>query len=260
MKTNTRILIPIEVVAVLGIAFAVMLLAGACWFAAPGKPAEPAQAAASDQPDIIPGSGGEMSGDIGPSRVVTKEYPFTPGKAGFWLFSVQISVQTYGGGVGEVEILGPDGDTIVEGSNSETGDLTIVYLDAENPYTVKLTARSLPPSKGVGYTLTASLAQEIPGSGGEVRVDSTTVFSFTPDRSGTWTFSTSDNGECIPYLLVRDANNTSRDFVYYDRGERGEDDIYRNVLLSVPLDEGAPYMVEAGSSSSGSFVLAVSPA
>ena len=203
---------------------------------------------------LLPGSGGEISGDVKPGDSITTECSFTPDSTGFWLFNMLMSGD---GGGQTIEVLDSDGVSISANSEFKT-----VFLEAGDPLIVKAYMFAYHAGSGASYTLLVSPAEEIPGGGGDKRVSGKTSFSFTPDRSGQWTFSTSDNGECTPYLLVRDSDNHG-DFVHYARGESygSEGAAENNVLMTLELREGAPYMVEAGFylNKPGGFTLTVSP-
>ena len=202
--------------------------------------------------ETIPGDGGEVSGSVRRGKSITEEYTFTPEKTGFWLFNML----THADGNGDVTILEADGNSIGLGDG-----LIIVYLQEKISYTVKANIYAYSAGSGESYTLTVSLAEAIPSVGGEVHVSSRTAFSFTPDRTGAWTFRTSDNGDSAPYLLVRDSNNHNHgEFVHFDSGS----DPDNSALLTLQLDEGTPYMIETGLVynyyAPCNFTLTVSPA
>jgi len=95
--------------------------------------------------------------------------------------------------------------------------------------------------------------RSLPGSGGDVRVDGTTEYMFTPDSSGFWELRTSDNGDSDPYLEVYDSRENL--LKENDSSAGGE-----NALIVVQLDAGARYSVIAGfyyNGGSGKYTLAV---
>ena len=209
--------------------------------------------AVTDNPvEKIPGDGGEASGNVRRGKSVTDEYTFTPEKTGFWLFNMLMHAH----GNGDVTILEPDGNSIGLGDG-----LIVVYLREKIPYTVKANIYAYSAGNGASYTLTVSLAEAIPSVGGEVHVSSRTAFSFTPDRTGAWTFRTADNGDSDPYILVRDSDNYNRgEFAHFDSGS-GPDN---SALLTLQLDGGTPYMIKTGLVHNYyapcNFTLTVSPA
>jgi len=79
----------------------------------------------------------------------------------------------------------------------------------------------------------------IPSAGGIVHVNRETYFSFMPDRSGFWQFSTSDNGGDDPFLTVLNSNG---DIIGAD-DDSGEN---FNAVLLLYLDEGHEYLIHAG--------------
>jgi hypothetical protein len=101
-------------------------------------------------------------------------------------------------------------------------------------------------------TVTLHAANVIPSGGGVVQVNGTTSYSFTPNRSGFWTFETSNNGSSDPCLLLRDENN--RVIAEDDDGAGG-----LNAHIMVRLEQGRTYTLVARffSGNTGQYTLTV---
>ncbi|MDR2578575.1 MAG: DVUA0089 family protein [Chitinispirillales bacterium] len=79
----------------------------------------------------------------------------------------------------------------------------------------------------------------ISGAGGDVAVDGTVNFSFTPNTTALWTFVTSNNGNSDPYLWLYDADGQL--IAQDDDGGEGN-----NALIIMLLTGGTQYSVLAG--------------
>lgn len=95
----------------------------------------------------------------------------------------------------------------------------------------------------------------IPGTGGTVRVNGFTEFSFTPGSTGFWRFETSDNGDSDPLLWLFDNEGT-----IIDRDDDGAGDL--NALIVAYLVEGKQYLISADffADGGGSYTLEVTKA
>ena len=213
---------------------------------------------ATRQPETIPGGGGEVSGttgNINGSHV--RAYSFTPEKTGFWFFNRT----TDGDGDMTFDVFEPDGDSIEKAS-----EYTTIYLETGSTFTIEASYWKYTVGSPLAYTLSVSLAEAIPGGGGDVSVNGMNVYSFTPDRTGSWTFRTSGSSGGEPYLLIRDSERGDSTVAYYSENDGyvsygDNDSSFDNTHLSVHLDEGSPYMIEAGChySMAGSFTFTATP-
>ena len=102
------------------------------------------------------------------------------------------------------------------------------------------------------YVLNVEYPQELPASGGSIRVNDATVFSFSPNRSGVWEFETTDCGSSDPYLVIYDRNGN----VIASNDDDGEG---YNSFISMTLTAGETYGIYAVffESGTGSYTLNV---
>ena len=190
----------------------------------------------------IPGGGGQVrvNGET--------KYTFTPNQSGIW------SIRTSNNGYSDpmITVYDPGGSVIAEDddSNWDVNALVFVNLNAGSVYTVEA---SFYGGASGSCTLTAAPAQTLPAGGGTVRVNGITAFTFTPNRSGSWTFSTSDNGDSDPHLSLLDVNGK-----YIDEDDDGGDGL--NALLTLSLSAGVTYILDADffDGEAGSYTLTVS--
>ena len=94
---------------------------------------------------------------------------------------------------------------------------------------------------------------QLPGAGGEVRLNGPTEISFTPETGGEWEIITSDNGSSDPLLEIYDAR---WNLIASDDDSAGG----LNARLNVHLDAGATYNIAAGfwGNGTGAYTLTVS--
>ena len=207
------------------IAFAVMCLGGCVFFMQNDVP----PASLTSGPDsVIPGGGGEITASN------TAEYEFTPDRSGIWLFRMTVTNDSFS----NLEIINSEGGFVAnkDGRLGDYHSFIAEHLDAGRTYTINAVKQTYAAGTPGDYTLSVSLAEEIPGGGGEVYVDEITVYTFTPDRSGEWTFRTYDNGDCDPSLVVYEPDGG---LSVYDNDGAGD----RNALLTERLEEGTMYLV-----------------
>ena len=173
---------------------------------------------------FIPDGGGGVSGDD------KTEYTFTPESSGIWVFEME----TFGEGGFALQIVYPDGSSVE--CSSHTG----LYLTEGTEYDIIAGVWTYTVGRKNSYTLTVSPAEVIPAGGGEFPIDKQVVFSLTPEKAGVWTFQTSENGDCVPYVIVYDTLNAET--AGYDHG--GTDG--HNAYISVKLEQDIVYSVEVG--------------
>jgi len=220
----------------------VIILASLCFTGCKDDDVEssggPPQPNLPSQTGTIPGSGGEVSGKD------STAYSFTPDKTAVWNFDIEYE----GDGDIHLELIGPDGNSITESVYAE-------YLESGKNYSVILSLYTYYGGSPLSFVLKVYTAPEIPGSGGEMRVEKRTTFSFTPDRSGIWTFRTSDNDGVDTFLNINDSG--AGEIHGYDSG-RDKDD--GNSLVTLQLEQGETYRVGAGFylEEAGSYTLSVS--
>ena len=103
--------------------------------------------------------------------------------------------------------------------------------------------------------VTTALASDFPDPVSNVvtvEITQTTEFVFTPEVTGYWVFRTSDNGDCDPYLWLRNMYGL---LIAVDDDSGGDS----NALLIVHLVGGADYLLEAGfwQGNTGRYTLSV---
>ena len=194
------------------------------------------------QSGVIPGGGGQLR-VVGGTR-----HTLIPEQSGIW----SIRTSECGNADPMLKVLDSNGRLIAidDDSNWELNALVFIKLDAGSEYTVDVTFYG---SSSGSCLLTAAPALILPSGGGSVTVDGTTAYVFTPERSGEWTFRTSDNGECDPHLLLYDAHGN-----YIDEDDDSGGDM--NAELIVTLTAGTTYILDADIyfGLSGSYTLTVS--
>lgn len=172
----------------------------------------------------ISASGGEYSVDA------VAAFLFTPNQSTMWEFRTSNSA-----GDPYLMIYDPNSNLVATDDDGAgyPDALITAYLESGTTYTV--VARFY--SSAGSTTLTVNRAQALPTSGG-TRVTETSTHVFIPDRTGMWTFMTSDNtGD--PVLNVYDMYGYY--IAYDDDGGEG-----LNSLLTIPMVAGAIYLINTG--------------
>ena len=186
----------------------------------------------------IPGSGGEIQGSG-----KTAEYTFAPDKTGMWIVTLETS-----GDVSSVYLVVSDqsDDSALHSVYSEGKD-DVFLFDSGNVYTINF--EILLYTVGVDYDFSLSVSQpvEFPGGFGDTPFsDFSSLFTFTPDKSGEWAFSAYDitGSAIVPSTMASmSIRNTgfesiSNETIYIDEGE---EDV--SVTVSADLDAGTEYIV-----------------
>jgi len=130
----------------------------------------------------------------------------------------------------------------------DNNSLIYVYLDAG--MTVSIIVMFYDPETLIlGYesgstTIIAKPPIDLPPGGGEIQVTAPQGYMFTPDKSGTYEFRTSNNGDGDPYLLLHDfgCENIASD------DDSGGD---LNAMFTVELEAGEEYHLYAAFSTAG---------
>ena len=195
------------------------------------------------QSGSIPAAGGTVNVNG------TTRFTFTPSQSGVWQFrtSNNNNCDPY------LWLYDSAGRLLSENDDSDGSlNATIIYnLTAGSTYTINAGFYG----SGTGnYTLTASLAPTIPADGGSVNVNAPAMYAFTPAQSGIWTFRTSNNSTCDPYLIIFDESGN-----YLDEDDDSGGNL--NAMVSVPLTAGRTYIINANlfwDDSRGSYTLTVS--
>jgi len=217
-----------------------MLVLTGCW-TKQDDPALP-QSSTPDQSSIIPSNGGVVSGDR------KTDYMFTPDSTTFWRFDI-----TEGGEGGvTLEVVDLDDNRI----NHSTSELSWVYMQAGITYKINMDVWTYSAGYKNSYTLTISPAGTISGEGGEVHVDSEARYIFTPDRSGSWTFSTYvTSGDGEPMVWIRDIIKKE------DVGTNTDAGVYLD-SMTLELAAETVYSVNVAFwlAGTGSYTLTISPA
>jgi len=218
---------------------------------------------------VMPAGGGRL--DINGEALIS----FTPNTSGLWLFEVHSDADE---GF-PMWIDDPFGNTLAF-------DNFLHEIDGHASFTVRLTAGVeytietmmlmwIPLEYAISATLTRDFVswldydhleaegftldleaerREIPSAGGNIRVQGETWFSFTPDTTGAWTFSTR-NRTGDPLLVITDNYGS---FFLGDDDSAGD----LNARFSVYLTAGVEYVVWARfwqPGASGNYILDVVP-
>ena len=161
----------------------------------------------------------------------TQTLEFTMDTAGFWVFYTMHN----GSSDPYLTLYDHDGDFYSDDDDG-MGDynaLLIVYFDEGEPGSIE--AGFALGGEGY-YELVVKPPETLPGSGGTFVVDAPQTFVFTPDRSGTWVFETSDGAD-DPFIEIFD-----------ESGNVWEDDDSGsglNAKLSIELVAGERYHINA---------------
>ena len=206
-----------------------------------GTPDTPSPSGAQEVEGAIPGRGG----DVTVSGVT--DIDFIPNQSGFWTFRTM-----YNGECDPYLTIYDHRGNFVAENDDGSGDgnsFIVTQLDAGATYTINAGYYD-----GSGhYTLHVSPTETIPASGGEIRANGITGFTFTPNTSAVWELVTSNNGGNDPYVTVFDIYG---DVHAYDDDSMGD----MNAHCTTYLDAGVTYLVNAGNygGESGNFTLTVS--
>jgi len=173
----------------------------------------------------LPDDGGEVRVDA------WTVFIFTPDHTDFWLFRTSDNWDSDP----FLELFDEQGFPIVsdDDNGGDFNALMRAYLHADETYI--LHARFWGDGSG-SYTLTVSPCASIPPEGGEIRVTETSVYVFSPARTGTWEFRTSNNRDSDPYLIIYDQFD-----VFVAEDDDGDEGY--NSFISVVLDEGMTYFI-----------------
>jgi serine/threonine protein kinase len=179
----------------------------------------------------------------------TTEFAFTPSRSGIWTFRTSEN----GNSDPYLWIYDPNGNLLSQNDDGGPGRNAVInqQLTAGRQYTIKA---GFSGTGSGSYTLRmSSLTGSIPSEGGSVQVSESTDYTFTPNRTGLWTFRTSENGNSDPYLWIYDSNGNL--LSQNDDGGPG-----RNAVINQQLTAGTQYTVRAGFSGtgSGSYTLTMS--
>jgi len=180
--------------------------------------------------EMIPGQGGVLHvGD-------TITYSFTPDTSGYWVFHAMDrgNIDPY------LKIYNEHGYLIAsaEGTLELLNTLVAAPLQEGKEYYVSAGTKS---SVIIEYTLVVTMADAIDAEGGVVGVKGPAIYTFTPDKSGYWVFSTSNSGTTELYLEVNNEYGARHESeVFYESGG------LRTAFLSPYLKEGVTYCVTAG--------------
>ena len=164
------------------------------------------------------------------------EFMFTPALRGMW----EIFTSENGRSDPMLEIYDSNRRLIAE-DDDDGGDLNArILVELEDGMTYYINAIFWSPDGG-SYTLTVKPADDsryIPSGGGSIRINGIADLTFTPDRSGTWEFRTSDNGGSDPMLYIFELHGEQ---VAEDDDSGGD----FNALITVDLQAGTTYVINA---------------
>lgn len=161
-------------------------------------------------------------------------YTFIPNSTGIW----EIRSMNNDDCDPTLALYDSDGDLISESDDSlqDNNALLIMYLQAREEYTIHAGVFG----DGTGsFTLRIAQSVEIPSNGGTIHVQKALGYYFTPDKSGSWEFLTSNNEDCDPIIFIYSADGEN---IAYD-----DDSAYEsgNAFIVVDLEGGTTYFVFA---------------
>ena len=186
----------------------------------------------------IPGSGGVVQGSGN-----TAEYTFSPDKTGMWIVTLKTS-----GDVSSVYFVVSDqsNDSALHSAYSEgIGD--VFLFDSGNVYTISFKIFLYTVGTDDNFSLSVLQPVEFPGGFGDTPFsDFSSLFTFTPDKSGEWAFSAYDikGTAIVPStmasigVLNTDFETISRETIYIDEGD---EDV--SVAVFANLEAGTEYIV-----------------
>jgi len=180
----------------------------------------------------IPGIGGKVQ-DSGN----TAEYTFSPGKTGMWIVTLEPS-----GDVSNAALRVSDqNDDVLDPIHNEGKD-EVFLLDSGNVYTIAIELVLYTVGTDNSFSLSVFQPVVIPGGGDERPFsDFSSLFSFTPDTSGEWTFGAYDIvGSTMASIGVRNTDFESISYVTVYIKD-GDEDV--KVTVSPDLDAGTEYLV-----------------
>jgi len=194
----------------------------------------------------ITGIGGEMqiNGDT--------EFTFTPNMAGFWIF--RMSGNT--GGSPSLRIDAPNRLIFATDINRGKGPDSVFQADLEKGVAYKVSIGFVAGEEIGSYLLSVEYfgmdaGNIIPSNGGEIEIDYMQEYLFTPEISGFWEFSTSDNDGHEALIMVNDDDGN-----YIDA--RSGNAAGKNATLTLNLNAGETYHVYTGfTTGEGGFILTV---
>ena len=110
----------------------------------------------------------------------------------------------------------------------------ITYFETGQTYYIEV---SFYDSDYGNCTLSVSQSLQLSGSGGTVRVNGDSIYTFIPSQSGTWTFRTSNSGNFDP--LIRVFNDT---IATIGIGDDNAGDL--DAMVAMHLEAGKTYIIE----------------
>ena len=177
------------------------------------------------------------------------EISFTPGRSGVWVLRTTDS----GDSDPYLTLLAPGGVEIAVDDDS-AGDYNALIMTELNSGTTYTIAASFYADGDGEFTLVVAPAETIPSGGGEMRVNGSTGYVFTPNEPGMWEFVTSNCGSDDPFLSLFDTNGF--DVAYDDDGGEGY-----NARIVEDLSMQTYYLYATGyDGTDANYVLTVAPA
>ena len=250
-KLNMKIVIPAAILAVLLLVFSSLyLFTDILPFGSSTTTVSPSpDDEVSPSPDVsarnLPSSGGEV-------RVREEtEFTFSPNESGIWEFRTMDN----DGCDPYLELRSSQGALIAEDDDGGGYPEALIRAELNAAETYTIIARYADGADKGSYTLSVTPAgsQQIDGYGQEVFVIGETEYSFIPELSGFWEFTTMDNGSSDPYIAI-----LFKDGGVYAVDDDGADN-NNNAYLVVYLEAGTEYIINARfhGDDSGSYTLRV---
>jgi len=193
-------------------------------------------------PPPAPSTGSPIFPSVGGSVRVdgSTEFTFVPNQTGFWEFYTSDN----GNSDPLLEIYDAAGRLLADDDDGGEGYNALIGIDLVAGQTYKIHARFWASGSGsfmltgIFYGSHIGSGHDLPSEGGSVIVAGEREFPFTPNRSGTWEFRTSDNGDSDPMLEIYDSNRR-----LLDSDDDGGDGL--NALITINLEAGQTYYIAA---------------
>ena len=195
--------------------------------------------------ETIPAGGGEIR------ALYSDYYGFTPDNSGLWI----ITVRSEHGLDTVLNLYSEDGELVAYPIYSISPDADIItFLEEGQSYIVHAGIWDNAPDEYILDVSPITIVGTIPTAGGEVLVNGSSFYEFTPSESGYWVLATSDNGDSDPFLWIYDQEGEVVDY----NDDAGFPDL--NSRLITRLEVGETYYIHASFYDDiGSYTLTVAP-
>ena len=183
----------------------------------------------------IPGSGGEIQ-----DQGKTAEYTFSPDKTGMWIVTFMPSGDVADAYLSIFDL--NDDSAPLEPVHNEI-DYYAFLLDSGNTYKISIELFLFTVGTDNSFFLSVAQPVEIPGGGGDKPASGfSSLFSFTPDKSGEWSFHALDIDDSARASIG--VRNFDFSFIAFDTVYLIDGVEDKTVTVPVDLDAGTEYLVD----------------